>query len=833
MMRTLLNLLTVLLLGTFTYGQAPAGGKAPAGNTGRITGSVEDGAGKPLDGVSVSLLKRSDSSTARVAVTDKTGRFTLPNLPNGKYLLSFTHIGFTTSYSQPFVLSSANPQTTIPPIHLQPTDAALGQVTVVGRRPPIENKIDKTVVNVDASPTNGGLTALEVLEKSPGVMVDNDGNISLKGKQGVIILIDGKPTYLNATDLSNYLKNMSASQLDQIEIMSQPPAKYDAAGNSGVINLTTKKNKNNGFNGSITLSAIIARYFKTPNSINLNWRQGKFNIFGNYGYAWWEGFNDVLGNNSLRADANTPFDRYTLQHTYGRYSERGQNFRAGVDYFADKKTTFGIAVNGTIDKEWFTSESTTDFYDSLHQFVQYNVAQSLNKTPQTHLGFNGNFTRKLDGKGSELTADADYIFFNTQGTINSNNYLYNADNIASDAPYLLNGRLPSKIDIYTFKSDYKKVISDATTIEAGIKTSFVRTDNNAIYTLYDNSAKSWVADTAISNHFIYKENINAAYVNWQQKIKKFSWQLGLRAEQTNTNGDQTVKSVSFKKNYIQLFPTAYLNYKTNDNNTFGLSFGRRIERPSYQSLNPYRFQLDRYTYEQGNPNLQPQFSNNVELSYNYKGALNISANYTMTTDIISDAVISFKAAGDSNYTTYQTSQNIASQRNIGLSLNYSKQLAKGWNLNVFFNVYNNHYKGVVDSTIIDVSYTSFNASFNSQYAFKKGWAAEISGFYYAKNYVSGVLLAEGRGMFSLGGSKQICNGKGSLKLNLRDPFYLMNFTSHTHLDKGLTNSHSIWDNRRIVMTFIYRFGKNSGNQPQRRNGGAGDEQSRVGGNSQQ
>lgn len=709
----------------------------------------------------------------------------------------------------------------------------LSQVTVVGKRPPIENKIDKTVVNVDASPTNGGLTALEVLEKSPGIMVDNDGNISLKGKQGVIILIDGKPTYLGATDLSNYLKNMSASQLDQVEIMSQPPAKYDAAGNSGVINLITKKNKNNGFNGSITLSAIIARYFKTPNSINFNWRQGKFNVYGNYGYAWWEGFGDNLGHNSLRQGANSPFDRFTQQHSYGRYDDRGQNFRTGVDYFADKRTTFGIAVNGTIDKQWFSSIATTNFFDSVHNYVQYNVAQSVNKTPQTHLGFNGNFTRKLDGKGSELSADADYIFFNTPGVINSNNYLYNADNIASDAPYLLNGELPSRIDIYALKSDYKKVLSNSATLEAGIKTSFVRTDNNAVYTLYDNMQKAWEADTAISNHFIYKENINAAYVNWTQTIKKFSFQLGLRAEQTNTQGDQTVKSVSFKQNYIQLFPTTYVNYKTNEDNTFGISFGRRLERPSYQSLNPFRFQLDRYTYEQGNPNLQPQFSNNIELSYNYKGALNISANYTMTTDIISDAVITFKAPGDSNYTTYQTTQNIASQRNIGLSANYSKQIIKGWNLNLFFNVYNNHYKGVVDSTNIDVSFTSFNGSFNSQYSFKKGWAAEVSGFYYAKNYVSGVLFAEGRGMFSVGGSKQILNGKGSLKLNFRDPLYLMQFTSHTELNKGLTYTHGIWDNRRIVMTFVYRFGKSTGGQSQRRNGGAGDEQSRVGGGGNQ
>ena len=813
--------LFLFLLSTIVYRTAGQG------KTAIISGNVLDANGTALEAVTVALLNTVDSTTAKQAMTDRNGQFRWKDIPFGKYTLSITHVGFA-DYQQPVEISRAKPTLLLGPIALKATGAALSQVTVIGKRPPIENKMDKTVVNVEASTTNGGLTALEVLEKSPGVMVDNDGNISLKGKPGVVIMIDGKPTYLSAQDLTNYLKNLPANQLEQIEIMSQPPAKYDAAGNSGIINLITKKNKTSGFNATLTASAIIARYFKSPNSINFNWRQGNVNVYGNYSYAWWEGFGDNHNDNSQREEATTPFDRYTLQHTYGRYSDRGQNFRAGIDYFASKMTTWGFSVNGTVDKEWYTSQSSTNFYDSLHNFVQYNQAQSLNRTPQFHLGFNGNYTHKLDNKGSEFSIDADYIFYNNQGTLTSDNYLYNADKLPSDAPYLLNGDLPSRIDIYSFKSDYKKVLSKDITLEAGIKSSYVRTDNNAAYTLFDDSTNTWIADTGISNHFIYKENINAGYINWQQTIDKFSAQLGLRAEQTNASGDQTIKSVDFRTSYLQFFPTTYFTYKLNDNNTVGISYGRRIERPSYQSLNPFRFELDRYTYQQGNPNLQPQFSNNIELSYNYKGEWNITANYTKTTDIISDAVITFKEPGDSNYTTYQTSENLASQRNIGVAVNYSKQFTTAWSFNASLDVYNNHYRGMVDSTNVDVSYTSFNASFNTQYHFKKGWAVEGSGFYYAKNYISGVVLADGRGMFSLGASKQIWHGKGSLKLNLRDPLYLMSFTSHSNLAQGLINSHAIWDNRRIIMTFIYRFGKTF-NQVQRRNSGAGDEQSRVGG----
>lgn len=800
---------------------------AGQGKTGILSGNVLDANGAALEAVTVALLNTTDSMATKQAVTDKNGQFRWKDIPFGKYTLTITHVGFT-DYSQPLELTRARRTVVLMPIALQASGTALGLVTVIGTRPPIENKMDKTVVNVEASTTNGGLTALEVLEKSPGVMVDNDGNVSLKGKPGVVITIDGKPTYLSAQDLAQYLKNMPANQLEQIEIMSQPPAKYDAAGNSGIINLITKKNKNNGFNTTVTACAIIARYFKSPNSMTFNWRQGNVNIYGNYSYSWWEGFGDDHNDNSQREDGATPFDRYTLQHTYGRYADRGQNFRAGIDYIASKMTTWGFSVNGNVDKESYTSQSTTEFYDSLHNFVQYNQAQSLNRTPQFHMGFNGAYTHKLDTKGSEFSVDADYIFYNNQGTLTSDNYLFNADKTPSDAPYLLSGRLPSRIDIYSFKSDYKKVLSKDITLEAGIKSSYVRTDNNAVYTLFDETTNTWVADTGISNHFIYKENINAAYLNWEQSLGKFSAQLGLRAEQTNASGDQTIKSVDFRTSYLQFFPTTYFTYKLDDNNTIGISYGRRIERPSYQSLNPFRFELDRYTYQQGNPNLQPQFSNNIELSYNFKGEWNVTANYTMTTDIISDAVITFKEPGDSNYTTYQTSENLASQRNIGLAVNYSKQFTRAWTFNGSFNVYNNHFRGVVDSTSVDVSYTSFNASFNTQYHFKKGWATELSGFYYAKNYISGVVLADGRGMFSLGGSKQIWHGKGSLKLVLRDPLYLMSFTSHSDLAQGLINNHSIWDNRRVIMTVVYRFGK-SNNQTQRRSSGASDEQSRVGG----
>jgi len=794
---------------------------------GLIAGRVSTADHQPVQAATVSLLKGRDSSLVKISLTDKTGSYEFERLKKGTYFLRVAVVGYQPFRSAAIELPSDTSTFQMTAIALESRAAELNSVTVTSRRPLIENKIDKTVVNVDASPTNTGLSVLEVLEKAPGVTVDNDGNVSLKGKQGVIVLIDGKPTYLNAKDLADYLKNLPSTQLDQVEIMTQPPAKYDAAGNSGLINLVTKKNRNNGFNGSVSTSAIVAKYFKNTNSLNFNWRNGRTNIFGNYGYSYWEGFNDITTAKSLRDDRSTPFNRYVGQYTFGRYSSRAHTFRAGIDFSADKRTTFGLGVNGNINKESFTSVTRADIYDSLHRFVQYNDANSQNRSPLTNIGLNLNFLRKLNDKGREVSADADYVSYSTPGHQYTNNYLYNADKTPSELPYLLSGELPSIIHIYTFRSDYKQPLQGNAVLEAGIKASYVKTDNNAAYTLYDDATQAWLPDTLISNHFIYKENINAAYLNLQKKIKKLSVQLGLRAEQTIAEGNQVVKNVSFHKNYVQLFPTAYLSYQQRENHTFALSYGRRLERPSYDQLNPFQIQLDRYTYDQGNPNLQPQYSHNVELSYNFKGQLNITANYTRTTDIISNVVITLKQPADSNYTTYNTSQNIASMNNIGLSANYNKQLTNWWTLNVFGNVFRNRYKGVIDGEIIDRAGTSFNGSFSSQFNFPKGWSAELSGFYNARGNVESASIANARGMFALGGGKQVMKGKGTVRLNLRDPLYLMSFTNTTDLNKGLNRVHYVWDNRRAIFSFTYRFGKTGNGAGASHKSSADDEQSRV------
>ncbi len=324
-------------------------------------------------------------------------------------------------------------------------------------------------------------------------------------------------------------------------------------------------------------------------------------------------------------------------------------------------------------------------------------------------------------KGSELTADLDFIRYDSKSKQVSDNYNYNASGVLQDDPFWLRGNLPSKINIYSGKADYVLALDNDAKVEAGVKSSYVSTDNDAQYTMYDKPNDKWITDYTRSNRFLYKENINAAYINYSRQLKKWGVQAGLRAENTIAKGAQfgngVQKDTSFKKNYTQFFPTAYVSYALSEKNQFTLSYGRRIERPNYQDMNPFQYFLDQYTYRQGNPNLTPQFTHNIELSHNYNRALNTTINYTSTTDILNDIL----KQNDATKVTFQTKENVASRKVIGVSVSYNKAVTKWWTTSVFVNVNNNHYKGLVNNRMLDVSMTTFMGNASQQFKFAKTW----------------------------------------------------------------------------------------------------------------
>ena len=830
-MKKTFTVLTAMLFTLLVYAQTKPG---------KISGTITGPDNKPVESATAQLLKASDKSLVKAAIADKAGNYSFDKIAEGNYIISFTAAGFTRQLSIPISITAANPTVTVGPTQMTVQSKSMEGVTVTATKPFIEQKLDRTVVNVEASPTNAGATALEVLEKSPGISVDNDGNISLKGKQGVIVMMDGKPTYLSPADLANILRNLPASALDQIEIMTNPSAKYDAAGNSGVINIKTKKGKVKGSNGSISAgntSSLFRRngkeelVWKPTLSVNYNYKKNKINFFGNFVYNYREGRN-VMDITSRYYEDGKQLDSINKVNTYFRFRNNNYTLKLGLDYTPNKKNSFGIVLNGFLFAGRPTPQTTTTF-----ETLDGDIFSRLNSKTQNKLSWNNfstnlNYKHSFDTTGTEITLDVDYSHYrNVSDMVLSTGFFDGDYNQTADSMFL-KGHLPAVINIYSLKSDFNHAFKNGIKLEAGIKASYVKSDNLVDY--LRKMGGNWMPDSR-NNHFIYTENINAAYLNANKSFKKWDVQTGLRMENTNTRGVQTSDNSVVKRSYVSLFPSVFVSYNANAKNSFTVSASRRLQRPNYQDLNPFTFFLDSLSYRQGNPYLSPQFAYNYELKHTYNNKLSTTLNYTITTDVISQ-IIKRKRGTNNELVGFLTIDNIAKFTNMGIAVSTPIKFAKWWNTNVFVNVFRNHYQGTYISTEtnqstvvdLDLAYTSFNFNINNSFTIGKGWTAELSGFYNYKN-IQQLTLSYPMGTINLGLAKNnLLKGKGSLRLTARDPFNWMRFkglTQYGNVDISIANK---FDSRQYGVNFTYRFGKQQGQPSRRRNAATEDEQRRVG-----
>lgn len=803
--------LVVMLLGSINLIQAQSG-------RGIIKGQVTDGAAKVIESATISLLRAADSSLAKMGVADKTGEFQFDQLKEGRYLVSVSAIGHQTAYSEVATITAAGNTVQLNKLQLVPAAKSMSGVTVTSRKPPVEQKAGKTVVNVEASQTNTGLNALELLEKTPGVAVDNDGNISVKGKQGVMILVDGKPTYLSGADLAALLKSMQSSQLDQIEIMTNPPAKYDAAGNSGIINIKTKKGLTRGMNGNANFNYNQGFYDRYNGGVNLNYRNNKINIFGGYNGGTYENYNRISIDRSLY-DADKvklrSIDQVSRNHNYGNY----HNVKAGVDYYFNKKNVAGIVVNAGFNNNDENPYSNTNIRDVNGDIQSKLYTFSRNDRRNRSLTSNFNYKHTFDSTGRELTADLDYLYYNNRSNtqLTTQSLTPTDEKIGDDV--VLRGRIPSNISIYSGKVDYVHPFKNGLKLEAGVKSSYVETDNRVNY--FRSSGTDWVAD-ARSNNFIYKENINAVYGILSRQFKKWELSAGLRMENTNAKGHQVSNDSSFNRHYTNLFPNVGVGYNASEKNQFNFSYSRRLTRPDYDDLNPFTYFLDSLTYGQGNPYLQPQFTHNFELSHTFNRFLTTTVNYTRTNDIITQLLKQNTVKNE----TYQTQENLSTMEQWGIAMMANIPIKKWWNLNLYANVVNNRFSGLYNNEPVEVQYTSFMMNGTSSFTFAKTWNAELSGWMRTRA-TEGLLVANGMGALNFGIAKQIMQKKGTVKLGIRDIFFTQQFSGfarYSDIDVKLKGRR---DSRQLNLSFTYRFGKATIKPERRRGNGAEDEQSRI------
>ena len=798
---------------------------------GTVKGQVGSAAGKPLEFSTIMLLKAKDSTLVKGAISDVDGKYSIENVGAGNYLIAAQQIGYRKTYSAPFAVDEAHPAVELPALVMTDETKSLTEVKVIAQKPFIEQQVDRTIMNVENSIVASGNTALEVLEKAPGVTIDRQNDqIQLKGKAGVIVYIDGKQTYLSQQEVSNLLKNTPSDNIATIEIITNPGSKYDAAGNSGIINIRMKKNKNFGTNGTFiigtgygwvnNLNGARKDLPKFNTSLNLNHREGKFNVFGNYSYVNRQSAQSNEINRAIPYNGKTTyFDQYSFRPN----QFAGHNYKAGLDYFISKKSTIGVLVNG-FSNDWRSAgQNNTFISDANHQITSRPTTKTDARELMSNLTGNVNYKYDFDGKGHEWTIDADYVHYGGQNSNNLSTIYYNTDNTLNRPSQDVRNNMPSTINILAFKTDYVRPLKNGSKFETGLKSSFVRADNNTLYDTLQQESRQWLFDASRSNQFKYDENINAAYINYAAKIGKLKIQTGLRAEHTHSIGTSVTLNQTVDRNYLNIFPTVFLSRQLDTNNVLNLSFSRRIDRPDYQNLNPFVFYLDPYTYQKGNPFLRPQYTNSVELTHVYKNLITTTLGYSRTTDFINQETPRQIA---SENITYVTPENQGHLDNVNLNVSFPVVIAKWWRMQNNVSTYYQNYQTFYSETPYQVKLVAYNLYSSNNFTLSKTLTAEVSGWYNSASQY-GFYRAQPMGGFSVGVQKKVMDGKGSLKLNVNDPFWLNHFNGRAVVQDIDFRVASRWESRRVMLTFTYRFGNQNIKSERQRNSATSAEQNRV------
>jgi outer membrane receptor protein involved in Fe transport len=782
----------------------------------KVDGTVLDEDKKPLDFATVSLLNAKDSSLLRTAVSSLEGKFIFENLSKGNYLVSISMVGYSKTTTRAFELNETNSFVSLGEINVLRNKKMLGEVVVTAIKPFIERKVDRLVVNVDGSSAATGSTALEVLQRAPGITVDQSDNIAMQGKQGVLVMIDGKQIYMSNADVANMLRNMPSSQIETIELITNPSSKYDAAGNSGIINIKTKKSTTVGTNGTLTAGGGQGENFRSSAGLTLNHRNENLNFFGNYNYSY------------RRQGQNMTIDRVVSGSTATYFGQSGSylsandnnNFKAGLDVFVDKNNTLGFLVNGYMNDGTEQYNNTTLIGRSFTQTDSSVIAVNDADSRYRNMAYNVNYKAVLDTAGKELSIDLDYSHYNGNESTLYHNSFQNSNGVIK-APSLINNNTPSIINIKAVKVDYSMPFSKTMKMETGLKSSWVKTDNDFQFERLVSNL--WTNDPGRSNQFIYDENVNAGYVNLNKQYKTTSIQLGLRAEQTNSNGNSVTTVKEVNRSYFDIFPSAFINQTLSKNHDIGISYSRRIDRPSYNSLNPFMFFLDQYTYNQGNPFLNPQYTNNFELSYNYKKTYSLTFNYSLTKDVITEVILPDTA----KKALFQTNENLDKQINYSVALNAPVSIGKWWSSSNNASVFYLGFRAP-DLRGQELSSGRVAFQFNSQQKFviNSSLTAELTGDYTSPIEYGTLRIREQYGL-DLGLSKNFLNKKANIKLALSDIFDTRK-QSITSAYQGL-DYHLIQKNETRIgrITFTYRFGKNEIKPERRRSTGLEDEQKRI------
>lgn len=794
------SLLLLLLIQTSAFCQ-----------TTKLSGNILNATdGKAIEFASVALIHLPDSTRAGLGLSNDKGVFSFENIKPGSYQIKVIAIGYERAQSTAFDLSST--AMILPALRLNPTVTSLKEVDIRAKIPLIQQQADRTVLNVEQINTAGD-NALDVLKRAPGIKLDKDDNIIMKGKSGVNVMIDGKMSYMSGLELSTYLKSLPGSVMSKVELISNPPSSFDAAGSAGIINIKLKRNKLQGFNGNASIGAGYGEYGKGYGSTNLNYNVGKVSTYGRFSYGYYNSFNRLTMNRNI---AGEQFNQLNFWHPITRSS----NYALGADYFINDKHTIGILWKGSSAPYTTNSESNSVNYNT----VQQKMGSVNSKNPQDNTSgnnaYNLNYRFKIDTNGRELGIDLDKVGYDNSKTEQYfNSYFDAADNRIGDVVNLRNKGF-GDVSIYAVKLDYVHPFSKTLKAEAGYKSSWVNTSSDVRFDSLKTAG--WINDPKRTNRFNYRENINALYLSFSQSFKQLELKAGLRAEQTLGNGFSSGNEEKIDRKYWQLFPTFFASWKVSENHQIQGSYARRINRPSYTSLNPFAFYSDPYTALKGNPLLLPSFSNNFEINYNIKNFRVLSLSYAKSTDVISEVIYQ----NDQSKESISVEENLGRAQNIYIATGSPFDITKWWNNNTELSIAYDDVK----SPLQGGNYNShkFSWSVNSEQTFNLPKDLQLTyTFFYSSPSVSGLFRSlESYGM-NVSARKTFMNKKATVSLKLNDVFDTNKFRANLRYNNVNTYWQNQWESRKINLSLSYKFGNMKVKNARSRSTGTADEENRV------
>ncbi|MEI6143300.1 MAG: outer membrane beta-barrel family protein [Mariniphaga sp.] len=784
----------------------------------QIQGTVHDSNNQPLGFANVLLINQNDSSLVTGVMVSDVGTFSIQNFKPGKYLIKATMIGYKTTLSQPFEIKSSNDHFHVNPIIAEEETKLISDVSVVAKKPIYEQKIDRMVVNVENSITSSGSTALQILEKSPGIILDKQNKtLSMGGKEGVMVMINGKESRMPVSAAIEMLNGMSAENVQKIELITTPPSKYEAEGNAGIINIVLKKDDDFGTNGNYTLGAGIGVDGKLNGTLMLNHHVKKINYFGSYSYSHDNSYQVISMYRMVNQGGAV---KETESDSYREPITIFHNYRLGFDYTISSRTTLGILASG-YSSDWEMDANNVIHYKRDNQITNFIDQHVIETNKWTHYMGNINLQHSFK-EGEVLDFNLDYLHYDDNNPSGySINYHDNTNQLTSKEEIKITKRTP--INTYVGKLDYTRNFGKSIKLESGLKMTRTSFGNDVSVANLVNSA--WTFNSDLTNNYTLSENMSAIYSSLNYKINpKTSMIAGLRYEYTNTVLNTVTQPGIIDRHYGKLFPTLYFSHDLNENNTLQFSYSRRITRPSFNELAPFIVFQSPDTYIAGNEKLQPSLSDIFKTDYKHKSVL-LSFSYS----IENNAIRRFQPSEDPvKNILYLTSRNLDKENTATLMLSFPLKPAKWWNMQNNLNAIDQKVVTKYDGQNLDIDLKNFNINMINNFTVSKGLSVELSGFYQSPS-LWGISKSNAFYSITTGIQMKSKNEKSTFNLNLSDVFLtgIYSFSANVpELDLHNSGSKN-FEPQVLRFTYSYNFGSKKVKTERKRETGSDEERKRV------